>query len=60
MLRGIAYNSLLFRKLRFDAIKDYTSKLCPFGEKNHPKGDFFLMFLNNNELRNTLLSNNDV
>ena len=60
MLRGIAYNSLLFRKLRFDVIKDYTSKLRPFGEKNHPKDDFFLMFLNNNELRNTLLSNNDV
>ena len=32
-MEDIAYNLLLFWKLRFDAIKDYTLKLRPSGEK---------------------------
>ena len=33
---------IIFRKLCFDVIRDYTSKLRPFGGKNLPKGRFCL------------------
>ena len=42
---------IIFRKLRFDVIKDYTSKLRPSGEKNRLVA-IFLLFLNIDELCN--------